>query len=102
MSLWDEILAERYLQDFEHGGPEHDDTLTVPEWTSILAQFAGQAYACDRIGRPDLCRARLVQVAAVAVAAIQSWDRLHAPPEVSFEALRVGPGHAPAPCSGGT
>jgi hypothetical protein len=101
MSLWEEILAERYLQDLEYGGPDHDDTLTIPEWTSILAQFAGQAYSCDRIGRPDLCRARLVQVAAVAVAAIQSWDRLHAPPEAAFESLRAGPDHAPPPCLSG-
>jgi hypothetical protein len=101
MSLWNEILDERYRQDFEHGGPEHDDTLTIPEWTSILAQFAGQAYACDRIGRPDLCRARLVQVAAVAVAAIQSWDRLHSPPEAAFEALRAGPDHTSGPCLSG-
>jgi hypothetical protein len=89
--LWQEILGERYLQDLSYGGPGHDDTVSIPEWTSILAQFAGQAYACDRVGRADLCRVRLVQVAAVAVAAIESWDRLHAPPESSFEQLRALP-----------
>jgi hypothetical protein len=102
VSLWDEILTERALQDAEHGGPANDDTLTVGDWTALVTQFAGRCYGVARLGRMDLYRSRMIQVAAIAVAALESFDRQNQPPGVPFEALRAGPDHAPAPCVGGT
>lgn len=96
-SLWEEILWERVAQDAEHGGPDNDDLLTYAEWTGVLTQFAGRAFSCARLGRGDLYRARLVQVAAVAAAAIEAFDRAHPHDSVTPGQLRAGPDVLPPP-----
>jgi hypothetical protein len=96
-SLWEEILWERVAQDADHGGPDNDDLLTFSEWIGVLTQFAGRAFACARLGRGDLYRARLVQVAAVAVAALDAFDRANPSSPVVLGQLRAGPDTAPSP-----
>jgi hypothetical protein len=95
--IWDEILAERACQDREHGGPDNDDLLTCSDWIGLLTQFAGRAFSCARMGRPDLYRSRILQTVAIGVAALEAFDRQHGPLPLPPEALRAGPDVAPAP-----
>lgn len=71
-----EIREERERQDEEWGGPKHDDTHDALDWHEFIE------YQCDRFyrscssstsERPD--RSRLVKVAALAIAALESIDR---------------------------
>ena len=66
-----EILDERNRQDEKWGGPEHDDTHTVAHWREFILDTLNRQY----IGQLDY-RECMVRVAALAVAAIESYDRL--------------------------
>lgn len=72
-----EVAAERDRQDAKWGEQNHD----LPVWITVLAEEIGEAaqeVLAARAGeRPAMlrCRAELVQVAAVAVAAIEYIDR---------------------------
>lgn len=76
-----EVLAERERQDAKWGVQNH----ALPLWMTILMEEVGEA---ARVAISDAhgfslsdrkhCRAELVQVAAVAVAAIESIDMDHA------------------------
>ncbi len=75
-----EVVAERRRQDEKHGGPAHDDTHTLPKWWGLMMQrMVGRAYPG---GRADE-RKDLVQIAALAVAAVESIDRKTALPKES-------------------
>lgn len=64
-----DVLAERGLQDEQWGGPEHDDGHTLVDWRDFIVKQADRSVSsCD-------ARARLVKVAALALAAIESLDR---------------------------
>lgn len=68
------IVDERVRQDQQWGGWEADDTRAPEDWEGfILYQMSGcfQTEECP----PAQYRERLVKVAALAVAAIQSHDR---------------------------
>lgn len=61
------IAVERLHQDRKWGGPQHDDELDEDDWDSILK---------DQINHFKVpFRERMLKVAAVAVAAIESADR---------------------------
>lgn len=65
-----EVREEREAQDVQWGGPEHDDGHTITDWQRFLHERVlrlGDAGVSDR----DL----LIQVAALAVAAVESYDR---------------------------
>jgi hypothetical protein len=74
------IRHERARQDKRFGGPQHDDGLTPEDFLDIVRAYCGKASDAARAlgeryhGRVGL-RHRLVQVAAVAVAAVESLDR---------------------------
>lgn len=74
-----EVAAERDRQDAKWGGPEHDDTLTNGNWTiwiDLLDEHALKAYSPDN--SPEAysnARRRFIEVAALAVAAVESLDR---------------------------
>lgn len=67
-----QVANERDRQDERWGGPGHDDTHDGQDWVHLvevrcvkaLQAKSGHAY-----------RERMVQVAALAVAAVQSFDR---------------------------
>ncbi len=66
------VKQERERQDSMWGGPKHDDEHTSNEWLAFIedqAKDAGKAKLKERY------RMGLVKVAALAVAAIQSFDR---------------------------
>lgn len=72
----EEIKKERQRQDDQWGGVYHDDKVSPFEWVEVigkLAQKAKDIYIPD----PWEYRRRLMQVAAVAVAACESYDRAH-------------------------
>jgi len=72
MDVYDEIKHERLQQDRQWGGPVHDDkTHDSLDWLELIR---------DRVtigGDPRTYRKRMVQVAALAVAALESLDRIH-------------------------
>lgn len=75
----DQIRAERHRQDAQWGGPGHDDLHKHRDWTKFIEEHNDRAskVIADAKGRPDLdqYRKQLVEIAALAVAAIESLDR---------------------------
>jgi hypothetical protein len=74
-----DILAERSRQDTKWGGPDHDDTHPPFEWVEIVAHQVERTIdeGTERPGADAaVVRARLVKIAAVALAGIQSIDRI--------------------------
>lgn len=66
-----QIKDERDQQDRRFGGPQHDDTHTPGEWIAFIRKHAGQA----EVATPTDYRYQLVRIAALAIAAAQSFDR---------------------------
>ena len=73
-----DVVQERQLQDEEWGGPEHDDTHDIADWMAFiqtqddkLFQGLGEGQMPD----PREARERLVKIAALAIAGIESIDR---------------------------
>lgn len=70
--VFDDIDAERREQNAQWGGEEHDDEHIAAEWCGFIA------YQCRQMVKPQglrKARARMVKIAALAVAAIESFDR---------------------------
>jgi hypothetical protein len=72
-SIYDEIRDERAYQDAKWGGPDHDDDHGEEEWFDYIEEYA-QGYRGKT--RNLSSRARLIAIAALAVAAVESMDRL--------------------------
>lgn len=71
-----EIAAERQRQDAKWGGHDHDDTHGWHEWIDYIAEHAGKAYSSDDNDESYAnARRRYIEVAALAVAAVESMDR---------------------------
>ena len=73
-----EIVNERDLQDRQWGGPEHDDQHGMMDWLNYIQKQSNQATALlchQEPGGPEQYRERMVKIAALAVAAIESYDR---------------------------
>lgn len=74
----EDIRKERGHQDEKHGGTDHDDSHYPGDWCLILAKYLGRASAVTMDAESDAAfRESMVKVAAVAVAAIESFDRSH-------------------------
>lgn len=69
--ILEEIKAERSAQDAQWGGAEHDDEHDSSEFCGFIA---AQIEKCDHGRGPDV-RERLIKIAALAVAAVESYDR---------------------------
>lgn len=72
-----DIEKERIRQDARWGGPERDDTNTEKQWVSLIDLYITKAVIAlqtDYVDSLDY-REELVKVAALAVAAIESYDR---------------------------
>lgn len=67
----EDIMNERARQDAKWGGPEHDDEHTMAEWFSFILARA----ACPTGYVPKHDRKIAVEMAALAIAAIESFDR---------------------------
>lgn len=77
LSVLGEIARERVYQDEVWGGPEHDDTHTVRDWVTFIVAYLGKAVNRDSEWARNLSISRiaLVKVAALCVAALESFDR---------------------------
>ena len=74
-SVLDEVSKERAIQDAQWGGAAHDDKHTEPEWIAILARHLGLAANDEAEEEPTRFRRQMVRLAAVAVAAVEAFDR---------------------------
>lgn len=63
-----EVKVERVRQDLKWGGPTHDDTHGQTDWLDFI-------YVRTRDDTPAPYRKRMLQIAALAVAAIEAEDR---------------------------
>jgi hypothetical protein len=72
-NIFDEIETERHKQDAEWGGPEHDDTHSTFEFRLQIDRQAGFIQNNPKSVADD--RQRLIKIAALAVAGIESIDR---------------------------
>ena len=75
-----DVIRERAFQDRKLGGPEHDDDLTHGNWTvwlDLINEHSRKAFGPNDITTdyPN-ARHRLIEVAALAIAAVESFDRL--------------------------
>lgn len=70
--LYAAIELERQRQDAEWGGPAHDDEHSIQEWVGFIDRQSDAIYRTRDAGE---ARSRLVKVAALAVAAIESSER---------------------------
>lgn len=69
-TILNEIRAERKRQDAKWGGPDHDDKHHPGQWLDFIMRFWNKA---NNPSEPF--RYRMIQIAALAVAAIESHDR---------------------------
>jgi hypothetical protein len=80
VSIYLEVGNERQRQDKKWGGPVADDNRKTPhDWCSDIAAYVAWAHQMSRCGSPEKYRHRLMQIAALAVAACESYDRLQLP-----------------------
>lgn len=70
-----EVAVERAHQDKKWGGPEHDDQYTALEFLQLVERYAILARVMSSRGSPGKARHRLIRVAALAIAAVESIDR---------------------------
>jgi hypothetical protein len=70
-----EVLVERRAQDTEWG-QRHDDTHDARDWLTVLGKHTGRAAGAALNNDWDPYRRQLVIVAAVAVAAVEAFDRV--------------------------
>lgn len=72
-----EIEYERVCQMAEGWSAAHDDRLTECEWIALLVRHTGVAVNDGAEEAPERFRRQMVRVAALAVAAIEAYDRQH-------------------------
>lgn len=75
LNIISDIVAERDRQDEKWGGAEHDDNHNTIDFCWFIKNYTGWAAQMSAMNSPDKARNRLIQVAALAVAAVESIDR---------------------------
>jgi len=70
-----DVAKERERQDEKWGGANHDDDHTPDFWVQLIKNYAGWAQVMAGMDSPDKYRKRMIQVAALAVAAAGGMDR---------------------------
>lgn len=68
-----EILSEREYQDNKWGGEAHDDTHQSHDWVAFIIKHMGKAITWPWDG--ERFRAQMIRVAALALAAVEWYDR---------------------------
>ncbi|MCB1504486.1 MAG: hypothetical protein KDJ47_05875 [Hyphomicrobiaceae bacterium] len=74
-SVLQQVAAERDRQDQKWGGPAHDDRHTTADMVQLIEDYAGWARTMAGMQSFDKAKRRLVQVAALAVAAAEIIER---------------------------
>lgn len=89
-----EIMTERFRQDAQWGGPEHDDQHSAWDWNRFIkyqldaaTNIVLNAKMGDEPISKGTWRGRMIKIAALAIAAIESRDRVMAdqPPTTGEE-----------------
>lgn len=79
MSVLNEIQEERNRQDEKWGGAGHDDEHDHQDWLDFIAERRTELMRCitqeDDRAFNRLYRRYMVEIAALAVAAVESHDR---------------------------
>lgn len=70
-----EVLKERGSQDKKWGGAEHDDGHELFDWLHFIEKKCGQARYHHANSDFQNARRRLIQIAALAIAAVESANR---------------------------
>ena len=70
-----EVARERERQDAKWGGPDHDNQLSPNDWHDVIADYNAWARRMACLGSPEKANRRYIQIAALAVAAVQAIDR---------------------------
>ena len=78
MSVYDEIRMERNRQDEQWGGRAHDDKHLSDDWLSYIECQLDRVEFYDGEEPDANYRQRLIKIAAIAIAAVESLDRLKA------------------------
>lgn len=70
------VVAERARQDSKWGGAQADDARKTPmDWCLDIEAYNTWACQMYRMGSPEKYRHRMMQIAALAIAACESYDR---------------------------
>ena len=75
-AIYEEISKERRRQDRTWGGNRHDDDHEPHEWAGFINHQSLMGLKAIGSSDPDEYRRRMVNVAALAVAAIEAHDRM--------------------------
>lgn len=78
-NVYQEIQDERSRQDVQWGGHEHDDEHARHEWNGFIAHQMSAAATAVVQDDQSAWRERMIKIAALAVAAVESHDRRVAP-----------------------
>ena len=70
-SVLSEVSLERHRQDQEWGGPQHDDQHTPDDWVPMMKKFLARTFTFNK----EVFRRSMIQIAALAVAAVEWLDR---------------------------
>lgn len=70
-----EISNERIRQDKKWGGPEHDDKHSQLDFAHLISQRTESMRVTAYMHQFEATREKLIQIASLAVAAIESLDR---------------------------
>jgi hypothetical protein len=70
-----EVAEERKRQNEKWGGATNDDRWNALDWHEMMADYNAWARRMAAMGSGDKARRRYVQLAALAVAAVEAHDR---------------------------
>ena len=82
--ILDDIEAERRRQITKWSGKFDDAAYSPEDWYSMIADYNAWARRMGAMGSPEKQRRRLIQVAALAVAAVEVIDAKSAEPLIPF------------------
>jgi len=91
-AIIDEIMTERQRQ-MDLYTSKHDDSHSPIDWIAILICHLGAACADEARIDADRFRKQMTRVAAVALAAIESFDRTHPPRGIAGPNTGIGKGY---------
>ena len=72
--ILDEVRNERMVQDEKWGGDRFDDLHSISDWVALLTRHTGLAVN-DGVTPTDRFRKQMIRVAALSIAAVESFDR---------------------------
>lgn len=75
LKLFEEVDFERERQDLKWGGAAADDKWNPLDWHEMIADYNAWARRMATMNSPDKARNRYIQIAALAIAAIEALDR---------------------------